>query len=246
MDKLSKEGVVNGVADKQISNAELLPFGKNIWVIEGPMVKDMGLLFSTRMIVVRMSDGSLWVCDPVRISDNTHRLINELGEIKYLLVTTQRHVWRLSSWHEKYPNAQLWSCANVPKKLKHLPYTGTMSDSQNWGCDFEQITIKGNKLLSEIAFCHKESKTLIMGDIVQNNEQKDGRPFTNFIFRISGAAYPSGGVGFDLKLTFTNRKAARETVCKILSWDFDKLIIAHGPCVTSNAKEYVKRAFSWL
>ena len=48
-----------GVQSKQISDAELLPFGNNIWVIEGPIVKDLGLSFSTRMIIVRMSDGSL-------------------------------------------------------------------------------------------------------------------------------------------------------------------------------------------
>jgi hypothetical protein len=29
-------------------------------------------------------------------------------------------------------------------------------------------------------------------------------------------------------------------------WDFDKLIIAHGPCVDHDAKPFVKRAFRWL
>jgi len=66
------------------------------------------------------------------------------------------------------------------------------------------------------------------------------------MFRLSGAAYPNGGVGLDLRLTFSDKRKARESLANILSWDFDKLIIAHGSCVTVNAKEYIKSAFSWL
>ena len=232
--------------DKSLSDMPLVQFGEDIWIVEGPLAKDMGLMFSTRMIITRLSDGTLWLCDPVKISNNTLKLIENLGEIKYLLVSTQRHIWRLRDWHEKFPTAQIWSCGNIPKKLKNLPYTGFLSDAPIWDNDFEQVIFKGNKFLSEIVFYHKFSKTVIMGDIIQNNEKKRGRPITNLIFKISGAAYPNGGVGFDFKLTFSDRKAAKETLDKIFSWDFDKLIIAHGPCLTDNAKKYVKSAFAWL
>jgi hypothetical protein len=29
---------------------------------------------------------------------------------------------------------------------------------------------------------------------------------------------------------------------RLLSWDFDTLIIAHGPCVETDAKEFVEKA----
>ena len=224
----------------------LVEFGKNVWVIEGSFVKDMGLTFSTRMIVVKLSDGMIWICDPVKISENAQKSIEKIGEIKYLIASTQRHIWRLNSWHKQFPNAELWSCGNIPKKLKKLPYKGILSNTSIWDNDFEQIIFEGNKYLSEMVFYHKVSKTIFMGDIIQNNVKIKGRPFTNFIFWLSGAAYPNGGVGLDLRLTFTDKNRTRKSLDHILSWDFDKLIIAHGPCVTENAKEYVKRAFNWL
>jgi hypothetical protein len=55
-----------------------------------------------------------------------------------------------------------------------------------------------------------------------------------------------GGVALDIRLSFTNRKLARRSLRKLLSWDFDKLIIAHGVCIEKDAKPFVERAFRWL
>lgn len=46
---------------------ELTPFGNNIWITDGPNVRDAGLLFTTRMTVVRLHDGSVWVESPVNL-----------------------------------------------------------------------------------------------------------------------------------------------------------------------------------
>jgi hypothetical protein len=73
-----------------------------------------------------------------------------------------------------------------------------------------------------------------------------GKPFLNFLFKLVGVTYPHGGVGYDIRLSFTNRELARQSLAKLLSWDFDKLIIAHGVCIEKGAKSFVKRAFKWL
>jgi len=41
--------------------ADLLAFAENIWIVHGPNVRDMGIMFTTRMAVVKLSDGSLSV-----------------------------------------------------------------------------------------------------------------------------------------------------------------------------------------
>ena len=40
---------------------ELQAFAKNIWIVEGPDVRDMGIMFSTRMTIVKLADGSCWL-----------------------------------------------------------------------------------------------------------------------------------------------------------------------------------------
>jgi hypothetical protein len=42
-------------------------FADNVWTMDGPPVYFIGLAFPTRMIIVRLVDGSLWVNSPVGV-----------------------------------------------------------------------------------------------------------------------------------------------------------------------------------
>jgi hypothetical protein len=112
--------------------------------------------------------------------------------------------------------------------------------------DFDQLAFKGNPLIEEVLFLHKPSRTVILDDLIQIHPRVKGRLFRNALFKLEGVEAPQGGVGLDIRLTFIHRTLARRSLEKLLSWDFDKLIIAHGPCIERNAKPFVERAFRWL
>jgi hypothetical protein len=46
---------------------DLQAFAKDVWIADGPNVRDFGVMFTTRMVVVKLSDGSLWVNSPVPV-----------------------------------------------------------------------------------------------------------------------------------------------------------------------------------
>jgi hypothetical protein len=230
--------------------ADFRAFAENIWIVDGPDVRDMGVMFTTRMTVVKLSDGSLWVNSPVSVPFDTLKRITELGPVRYLLAATPRHVWRLAAWHALFPAAQLWAPRSTPFTLKkgHLPFAGTLEDvpPQGWADDFEQLAFKGNPLIEEVVFFHKQSRSVILDDLIQIHPIVKGKPFRNSLFKLEGVASPHGGVALDIRLSFTNRDLARRSLEKLLSWDFDKLVIAHGVCVEKDAKPFVERAFRWL
>jgi hypothetical protein len=229
---------------------ELQSFGKNLWIVNGPDVRDMGILFTTRMTVVKLSDGALWVDSPVPVQADMLKAIAELGPVRYLVAATPRHFWRLESWHALFPEAQLWSARTTPFTLKgaNLPLTGVLEDvpPQGWAKDLDQLAFKGNPLIEEVIFFHQESRTVILDDLIQIHPMVKGKPFRNLLFKLEGVTYPKGGVGLDIRLSFIHRKLARQSLEKLLSWDFDKLVIAHGDCVEKDAKPFVERAFRWL
>jgi hypothetical protein len=66
----------------------------------------------------------------------------------------------------------------------------------------------------------------------------------NIVKKIGGVL--NGGVPLDIRLSFINRQLGREVLATLLSWDFDKLIVAHGSCVEHQAKAFVEKAFRWL
>lgn len=43
-----------------------------------------------------------------------------------------------------------------------------------------------------------------------------------------------------------NRKAAREQVDRMLAWDFDRIVLAHGGIIETGGREVVRRAYAWL
>ena len=225
-------------------------FAPNVWIIEGPNVRDMGVLFTTRMTVVKLANGSVWVDSPVPVPFETLQCITELGPVSYLVAATPRHVWRLEMWHTLFPQAQLWVPRASPLTLKkgHLPFTGTLGDTPNpeWADDLDQLAFQGNPLIEEVFFFHRASRTVILDDLIQVHPSVKGKPFRNAFFQLEGVASPPGGVGLEFRLTFTKRKLARRSLDKVLSWDFDKLIIAHGACIEKDAKPFMEQAFQWL
>ena len=228
----------------------LQAFAENVWIADGPYVRDFGVTFPTRMTVVKLSDGSLWVDSPVSVPFDILKRITELGPVRYLVAATPRHVWRLAAWHTLFPEAELWAPRNTPFTLKkgHLPFTGILGGAppQAWAGDLDQLTFKGNALIEEVLFFHKESRTVILDDLIQVHPIVRGKPLRNALFKLEGVAPPHGGVGLDIRLSFTNRSLARRSLERLRSWDFDKLIIAHGPCIEKDAKPFVERAFRWL
>ena len=229
---------------------DLQEFAHNVWIADGPLVLDMGLLFTTRMTIVKLSDGSVWVESPVPVPFETLKHITELGPVRYVLAATPRHVWRLEGWHTLFPEAQLWAARNTPVTLKpaHLPFTGVLGDAPPpaWADDLDQLAFKGSPLLSEVLFLHKKTRTVILGDLIQINPILPGKPLRNALFKLFGGLEPHGGVGLDIRLSFTNRKLARQSLDQLLAWDFDKLIIAHGACIEKDAKPFVEQTFRWL
>jgi hypothetical protein len=188
------------------------------------------------------------VNSPVSVPASTLESIQALGTVRYLVAPTKLHVWRLEEWHTMFPGAALWAPPQLPHRYERLPFRGVLEDKppKGWADDFDQLVFRGNLFIEEIYFRHKKSQTVIFGDFIQNHAPAKSNPLLNFLLRIAGVAYPDGGVPIDIRLSFTNRNAARQSLERLLAWDFDKLILAHGVCVKSDAKKFVERAFRWL
>jgi hypothetical protein len=144
----------------------------------------------------------------------------------------------------------MWAPGNVRLAVGAVPAASnelfTDTPAGGWENDLEQVAFRGSSLLKEVAFFHRESRSAIMGDLIQAHPIVKGKPFRNTFIRAFGVAEPNGGVPPDIRMSFRDRDLARRSLERILSWDFDRLIIAHGACVERDAKTYVHDAFRWL
>ncbi len=214
---------------------ELKAFGPDIWIADGPPVNVVGpLRLPTRMVVVKLHDGSLWIESPVSASRDDMEKVTQLGPVRYLVSPAKLHTWRIASWAAVFPEAQ---CRVPPEIFRdEVP--------QAWAADLDQFVLRGNAFAQEVEFFHAQSRTLIFNDFIQNYPPQPHRVVLDAFLKLSGAR--GGGVPTDIKLTFTNQELARQSLRKLLSWDFDNLIVAHGECVRGGAKAFVEGAFTFL
>lgn len=228
----------------------LQPLGSDLFFVDGPVVRDLGMQFNTRMSVAKLRDGSVWIASPVPVPFTTLQEIAELGPVRYLVSPTPRHFWRLDSWHGLFPEAELWSSPLTPITLKkgNLALTGILGSRipEPWAGDLGQVMVRGSSLLNEVFFFHGASRTLLVEDLIQIHRPDSGRTLRNALIAWGGVGAPWGGMARDIQLAFRDRAAARESREQVLRWDFDKLVMAHGPVITHLARETVEHAFSWL
>jgi Domain of unknown function (DUF4336) len=211
-------------------------FAKDIWIADGPAARFWGILLPTRMIVVKLGDGTLWVNSPVAATRGQAARLNDIGSVAHLVSPTPLHDWRLNKWVTFFPRARVWKAS-------------TLGDAPPaaWCGEIDQLLFRGSIMLSEIEFFHKPSRTLIVGDFIQNYRFERGRPLLNALKRLGGVL--GGGSPRDLRLSFVGRRRRRlgaESLRRLLSWDFDKIVIAHGDIPIDNARELVERSFRWL
>jgi hypothetical protein len=220
-------------------------FASEIWLCDGPTVRAAGVPFSTRMIVVRLGDGSLWINSPVSIATRERHELDALGPVRYLVAPTPFHVWRLAAWAALYPKAELWGPPRM-RRRRHPAFTNVLGPEapSGWSADLDQLVFEGNALLSEVYFLHRRSGTLIVGDTIQIYPERPDKPLLDTLMRLAGIR--NGGVPLDVRLSFTNRTAARTSLSRLLAWNFDRLVVAHGDCLETGAKPFVERAFRWL
>ncbi|MED7819720.1 MULTISPECIES: DUF4336 domain-containing protein [unclassified Francisella] len=222
---------------------EIISFIENkIWIIEYP-IKYSGVKFSSRTTLVKLDDGSILIHSPCKIDEKLKKEILKLGEVSYIFAPGNFHHLYISSAQEAFPNSKTYICEGIEKKQPNLKYEGILTEKTLLN-EFKQQPILGSKIMNEVVLLHKETKTLIVVDIIENIGSKTkntgfGIKIWWLIFRMWNKAKPAP----EYQLGWKDKKLAAQSLQTILEWDFDKIILAHGDLITHDAKQVAKIAW---
>lgn len=232
--------------------------GEDIWIVDGGVIrmdiKVGSIPFSTRMTIVRLVNGSLFVHSPIQPDPDLINEINRLGVVKYLISPNLIHYAYIPAWQEIYPDAIAWASPGVRERAKSqqitVEFDRDLTDDapEEWESSLQQLIFKGSRVIEEVVFFHKKSQTLILTDLIENFEpEKTESWFYKFLYKLGGIAAPDGQTPRDMRATFIgNKKKARESLDRILAWEPEKIIIAHGLWYKKDGVKELKRAFRWL
>lgn len=225
----------------------LTALGHGLHLLDGDPLRFVGIPFTTRACLVELAEGGLWIHSPVALTPARVQAVRDLGELRHIVAPNHVHHLYVGPWAEAFPEATLWADRDLPRKRPDLRFDHVLGDEAEpaWAQSLDQLRFEGSFFLAETVFLHRASRTLIFTDLLQNHDPAADGWFWRSVKRAAGVLAP-GGAPNDWRLTVNDRAAARRARDRVLAWDFERVVFAHGDIVEQGARAWVEGAFAWL
>lgn len=100
--------------------------------------------------------------------------------------------------------------------------------------------------MTEFAFLHRRSATLVLTDLIENFERAKPDCVLRGIARPGGVLDPDGRTPRDLRLTFRrHQREIREDVETMTGWGLERIVLAHRRWQDRDGAAQLARAFRW-
>lgn len=204
-----------------------------------------GLHLGTRMTVVRLGDGSLLIHSPIALTPSLKAEVGALGPVRHIVAPNQAHHLYAGEWRDAYPDALLHAAVGLSRRRKDLAIDRELSGDAHadWKSDLETTFLDGT-LLNETVFFHRPSRSLIVADVIENFETSPHWPTRTYLKL--GGIHGKPGLSRGLRPIFRDKKRARRSIDEILSWDFDRIVLAHGDMIETGGRDALRDAYTWL
>lgn len=231
----------------------LKPVAEDVWIVDSGPLRLMGLRMPVRMTVIRLGSGEVWLHSPTRFDEALRREIEKLGAVRHLVAPNVAHWTSLKEWQLRYPDAVTWAApelrqrAQVKKSGVRLDRDLEESAPDAWASDLEQTIIRGGGGFREVAFFHKQSRTLVLTDLVVNLEAAHLSAATRAFAKLTGTLAPDGKAPAYLRLIVRlQRQEAAAAAAQLVDWAPERVIFAHGRWFERDGTAALKRSLAWL
>jgi hypothetical protein len=218
----------------------------DLWVVETPL-RFRGIEVGRRMTVVRLASGGLLVHSPAPLNVELRESLAELGDVRFVVPASSMHGHLfMEHYRAAYPAAEIFSAPGLDRKRKDLSFDGLLGSTPDprWQEDLDQAPVLGHRFVTEIAFLHRQSRTLIVGDLCFTIGESAPAPMRAMARATKAYGRPRPTPMFRVGLR--NKVAARRSLDRILGWDFDRIIVGHGELLETGGHSAFRDAYAWL
>jgi Domain of unknown function (DUF4336) len=222
----------------------LEPLSDDVWIERRPL-RFFGVETGTRMTVVRLAGGGLFVHSPVALDAKTREAVDALGPVEAVVAPSLFHHLYVAEWAAAYPGASFSACPGLDKKRKDLAWSAVLNDEPEaqWRGELDQAFFGARTMENEVIFFHRKSKTIVSCDFIFNLASHPSQ-LTRVVARLMGQREP--GATLLERVMIRDRVAAREQIDRVIAWGADRIVLAHGDIIESNGTAVVQRAYEWL
>lgn len=205
----------------------------------------MGIEMGARSTIAKLPDGGLVVISPGPFRDEHVDAIRELGEVRALVAPNKFHHLFLGRAAKTFPQARIFLAPGLRERIPTVPPGDDLGDHAPalWRGTIDQAIVRGSAA-GEVVFHHRPSRTLVVTDLAFN--LTDGGPWTRLAMTLNGGFGQLSTTRL-MRSTIRDPDAFARSLHEMKRWDFDRLVVAHGEVIESNARPEFERVFSpWL
>lgn len=231
----------------------MTPLGEDIWIVDGPVIDFYRIPFPTRMTVIRLANGDLFLHSPIAWTPELAAELEALGTIRHLVSPNWIHYAYIGEWAAQYPEALSWASPGVRARAEsrnvEIAFDRDLQDrpDADWAAEIDQLIVHGSKVHTEVVFFHRKSSTLVLTDLIENMHGSD-LPFWIRPFAwMAGILAPHGKMPLDIWMSFSgNRDKLRQALTRMLDWQPTIVVLAHGDILRENAPQRLREGFRRL
>jgi hypothetical protein len=227
----------------------------DVWIIDGPSIPFgrgwFKFPFSTRATILRVSGSNLLVHSPTPLAPTLLAEIEKIGTPRWIVGPNRLHYWWIGEWHAAYPDAAIYLAPKVKRQAgSRLDFAWEpleRNDGYPWDGWIETLPIPGS-YMTEVEFFHRPSRTLVLTDLIENFESdRIETRAMRFWTWVGGVRAPDGAMPRDMRLSFfKHRRELEAAVLKMMDWNPERIILAHGRWYEGNGRAELHRAFRWI
>lgn len=222
----------------------LEPLVEEIWTAARPL-RFFGAEIGTRMTVVRLPGGGLFVHSPVALDPAMREAVSALGPVTAIVAPNLYHHLFVGDWARAYPGASVWACPGLPEKRKDVAFHGVLSDApqEAFAGALDQVVFGALPMLNEVVFFHRKTKTLISSDLVFDLANHPSG-LTRALAFLLGNTRP--GPTMLERFLIKDRDAAAAQIGTMSAWEAERIVLAHGPVISSGGASVLRDGYQFL
>ena len=198
----------------------------------------------TRMTVVRLCDGSLWVHSPITPTGELMNDLAAIGPVRWVVAPNRSHHLFLLPFLAAHPSAKGYIAPGLEAKRPDLKHLEHLPASAPWSSELTAFVIQGLPILNETVWFHPSTGTLIVTDLLFSfSTQNQG--LAKIVARLLGV-YGSVAMSRTMKLFVRDKAALRKSVAPLLALPVTRIVMAHDQVISDQCTEKLAGAFGWL
>lgn len=224
---------------------------EDVWIVDSGPMNAMGFKLPVRMTIFRLQNGDLLLHSPTPFSAEVAKAVEALGPVRHLVAPNIAHWTFLADWQRAYPDATTWAAPGLRDRAQ-VRTSNVRIDAElgetapaEWAGTLDQGIVRGGAGFNEVWFFHRQTRTLVLVDLIENLEPEKLPPIARLLMQASAATRGTTARYLRLPVRIGGSEA-KKAVQAMVALKPDRVIFAHGRTFENDGAAELKRGFEWL